>query len=157
MAELIADFSESEQINLSFDFSETNEARAEVGDLVFGVSATIKVGMVIDGEEAKVVNSGTDRNAVFDFILPKGEKGEKPAKGVDYWTDEDKAELVQDVIDNLPKISPYEIGSGLILDEASNTLRVDTATTVEEDNTRPITSAAVYTTVGNIEILLETI
>lgn len=51
----------------------------------------------------------------------------------------------------------YEIGSGLILDEASNTLRVDTATTVEEDNTRPITSAAVYTTVGNIEILLETI
>ena len=51
----------------------------------------------------------------------------------------------------------YEIGSGLKLDEQTNTLSVDTATSVEEDNTRPITSAAVYTTVGNIEILLETI
>lgn len=51
----------------------------------------------------------------------------------------------------------YEIGSGLKLDEASNVLSVDTATGVEEDNTRPITSAAVYQTVGNIEILLGTI
>ena len=51
----------------------------------------------------------------------------------------------------------YAIGSGLILDEDTNTLSVDTATTVEEDNTRPITSAAVYQTVGNINSLLESI
>lgn len=51
----------------------------------------------------------------------------------------------------------YNIGAGLKLDESTNTLSVDTAAAVEEDNTRPITSAAVYTTVGNIEILLETI
>ena len=49
----------------------------------------------------------------------------------------------------------YEIGSGLKV--TGNTLEVDTATDVEQDNTRPITSAAVYTTVGNIEILLGTI
>lgn len=163
MADLIADFSESEQTNLSSDFSETNEAKAEVGNLVFGVSATVKVGTVTDGEEAQVVNSGTDRNAVLDFVLPRGKKGEpgakgdKPEKGVDYWTADDKAELVQGVLDNLPDISPYEIGSGLKLDEQTNTLSVDTAASVEEDNTKPITSAAVYTTVGNIEILLETI
>ena len=40
---------------------------------------------------------------------------------------------------------------------ADGVLSVDTATAVEEDNTRPITSAAVQTTVGNIEILLKTI
>lgn len=40
---------------------------------------------------------------------------------------------------------------------ADGTLSVDTATVVEEDNTRPVTSAAVQTTVGNIEILLKTI
>lgn len=40
---------------------------------------------------------------------------------------------------------------------ADGVLSVDTATTVEEDNTRPVTSAAVQTTVGNIEILLKTI
>ena len=40
---------------------------------------------------------------------------------------------------------------------ADGVLYVDTATAVEEDNTRPVTSAAVQTTVGNIEILLKTI
>ena len=50
----------------------------------------------------------------------------------------------------------YEIGHGLKV-TGTNTLEVDTATNVEQDNTLPITSAAVYTTVGNIEILLGTI
>ncbi len=36
-------------------------------------------------------------------------------------------------------------------------LSVNTADAVEEDNTLPVTSAAVYTTVGNIEALLKTI
>lgn len=36
-------------------------------------------------------------------------------------------------------------------------LSVNTADAVEEDNTLPITSAAVQTTVGNIEVLLKTI
>ena len=45
-----------------------------------------------------------------------------------------------------------EIGSGLKLE--NNVLSVDTAETVEEDNTKPITSAAVFAEVGNIEVLL---
>ena len=49
----------------------------------------------------------------------------------------------------------YEIGHGLKV--TGNTLEVDTAEEVEQDNTLPITSAAVYTTVGNIEVLLGTI
>lgn len=49
----------------------------------------------------------------------------------------------------------YIIGDGLKLE--GRTLSVDTATEVEQDNTKPITSAAVYTTVGNIEALLKTI
>ena len=51
----------------------------------------------------------------------------------------------------------YTIGNGLKLDEATNTLSVDTADAVEEDNTKPVTSAAVYTEVGNINALLATI
>lgn len=51
---------------------------------------------------------------------------------------------------------PYKIGNGLKV-TGVNTLEVDTATDVEQNNTLPITSAAVYTTVGNIEILLGTI
>ena len=51
----------------------------------------------------------------------------------------------------------YTIGDGLKLDAATNTLYVDTAEAVEEDNTKPVTSAAVYTEVGNINALLATI
>ena len=51
----------------------------------------------------------------------------------------------------------YNIGSGLKLDAETNTLSVDTADAVEKDNTKPVTSAAVYTEVGNINALLATI
>lgn len=51
----------------------------------------------------------------------------------------------------------YTIGDGLKLDAATNTLSVDTAEIVEKDNTKPVTSAAVYTEVGNINALLATI
>jgi hypothetical protein len=51
----------------------------------------------------------------------------------------------------------YNIGDGLKLDAATNTLSVDTAAAVEKDNTKPVTSAAVYTEVGNINALLATI
>ena len=51
----------------------------------------------------------------------------------------------------------YNIGSGLKLDAATNTMSVDTAAAVEKDNTKPVTSAAVYTEVGNINALLATI
>lgn len=51
----------------------------------------------------------------------------------------------------------YTIGPGLKLDAETNTLSVDTADAVEKDNTKPVTSAAVYTEVGNINALLATI
>lgn len=51
----------------------------------------------------------------------------------------------------------YTIGNGLKLDEATNTLSVDVVNQAEQDNTKPISSAAVNTIVGNIEVLLKTI
>lgn len=50
----------------------------------------------------------------------------------------------------------YNIGHGLKV-TGGNTLEVDTAEAVEQDNTLPVTSAAVYTEVGNIDALLQTI
>ena len=46
----------------------------------------------------------------------------------------------------------YQIGSGLKVEEG--VLMVDTAERVEEDNTRPVTSAAVYLELGNVQALL---
>ena len=51
---------------------------------------------------------------------------------------------------------PYQLGSSLKV-TGVNTLEVNTADTVEADNTLPITAAAVHTTVGNIYALLQTI
>ena len=45
----------------------------------------------------------------------------------------------------------------LSLDPETGILSVNTADNVEQDNTLPITSAAVFETVGNIEVLLTTI
>lgn len=47
---------------------------------------------------------------------------------------------------------PYQIGSGLKLVE--NVLCVDVADTVEKDNSKPVTSGAVYMELGNVEALL---
>lgn len=49
----------------------------------------------------------------------------------------------------------YQIGDGLKIVDGK--LTVDVVNDVEQDNTLPITSAAVYTTVGNIDALLQTI
>lgn len=48
------------------------------------------------------------------------------------------------------------VGDNLTIDETGR-LSVDTTDMVEKDNTKPITSAAVDATVGNIAILLQTI
>ena len=47
-----------------------------------------------------------------------------------------------------------KVGKNLKIDE-NGVLSVDTVTEVMQDNTKPITSGAVYTEVGNIEALLK--
>ena len=53
------------------------------------------------------------------------------------------------------KIDGDKIGNGLKYEDGI--LSIDTADTVEQDNTKPVTSAAVYTEIGNIEALLANI
>lgn len=63
------------------------------------------------------------------------------------------AELLPATADMLGGI---KVGSNLTID-ANGVLSVDTATAVEADNTRPVTSAAVHVEIGNIEALLQNI
>lgn len=85
-----------------------------------GMAATISVGIVSTGEpgtQASVTNAGTDSTAVLNFVIPRGDKGDQgakgdtgatgeagytPVKGVDYFTDADKSEMIQAVLDALP-------------------------------------------------------
>ena len=74
-------------------------------------------------------------------------------KGDDYvLTEEDKKEIAGMVPSGGVSFTTDET---LYLE--NGVLGVNTATYVEGDNTLPITSAAVFETVGNIEILLKTI
>lgn len=49
------------------------------------------------------------------------------------------------------------VGDNLLIDPKNGRLSVDVANDAEADNTRPITAAAVYTELGNIDILLKII
>lgn len=61
----------------------------------------------------------------------------------------------------LPPATRSELGGVIVGDDLMVTeegrISVDKATSVEEDNTRPISAAAVYTEIGNINALLATI
>ncbi len=73
-----------------------------------GQSATITVGSVTTleaGSNATVTNVGTETNAIFNFGIPKGENGtdgHTPVKGTDYYTEADKQEMVELVLEALP-------------------------------------------------------
>ena len=54
-------------------------------------------------------------------------------------------------------VKMFETDETLTLDPDTNILTVNRAHEVEEDNTLPITSAAVFVEVGNINTLLKTI
>lgn len=71
------------------------------------------------------------------------------------FNDDESQQIVNLYLSDKKSGSIYEIGHGLKL--VGNTLEVNTTDEVEGDNTLPITSAAVHTTVGNIEVLLSLI
>lgn len=77
---------------------------------------------------------------------------DKIVKG--FKTDQGEAKYDYNSLANLP-LTIKEIDSTLILNEGK--LSIHVADEAEQDNTLPITSAAVYTQIGNIEVLLSTI
>lgn len=87
--------------------------RGEKGDT--GAVPTISIGTVAAGEAPSVTAAGTLENVILNFTLQKGDKGDqgdigpKPVKGVDYYTETDKADFVTDVITALPTYGGYVV------------------------------------------------
>ena len=67
----------------------------------------------------------------------------------------DKGDVGDDVIPVASStiLGGIKVGENLKIDE-NGVLSVDTATVVEQDNTKPVTSAAVHVQLGNVEALL---
>lgn len=104
-----------------------------------------------------IKDEGLVINVSIEGSGPPGPRGE----GVPEYSDADNGKLLGVVDGQTQWVAggggdfPYVLGPTLkVID---NTLDVNTADDVQQDNTLPITSAAVYATVGNIEILLGTI
>ena len=108
-----------------------------------------------------VAPTGSTEGSPFPTIPPTVEERLRADMGnLADLTTEDKSSLVA-AINEVRQTggggTAYTIGHGLKLDAETNTLSVDTADKMEQDNTLPITSAAVYVEVGNINALLKTI
>ena len=108
-----------------------------------------------------VAPTGGTEGSPFPVIPPTVEEQLRADMGnLADLTTEDKSSLVA-AINEVRQTggggTAYTIGHGLKLDAETNTLSVDTADKMEQDNTLPITSAAVYVEVGNINALLKTI
>ena len=108
-----------------------------------------------------VAPTGGTEGSPFPAIPPTVEEQLRADMGnLANLTTEDKSSLVA-AINEVRRTggggTAYTIGHGLKLDAKTNTLSVDTADKMEQDNTLPITSAAVYVEVGNINALLKTI
>ena len=109
----------------------------------------------------RVAPTGGTEGSPFPAIPPTVEEQLRADMGnLADLTTEDKSSLVA-AINEVRQTggggTAYTIGHGLKLDAKTNTLSVDTADKMEQDNTLPITSAAVYVEVGNINALLKTI
>lgn len=86
-----------------------------------------------------------------DKVLAAGETAQEAAE-----TAKDAASRAEDAAREAELATgTLEIGDGLKWE--GKKLTVDTANAAQQDNTKPITSAAVYTEIGNIEALLAAI
>lgn len=101
-------------------------------------------------EDNRLVIKLTD-NTEYELGVVVGKDGYTPQKGIDYLNDNDIAAIVSKMANTL------NFDDTLNFDRKTNTLSVNTAKNVEQDNTKPVTSAAVYTVVGNINAILESL
>lgn len=96
-------------------------------------------GLLFDGELVEIVSSGVKSISVNGIMVEADQN-----RNVEIPVDQTIAAYLE-----------QNLGAGLKLEEGI--LSVDTVGEAEADNTRPITSAAVYMELGNINALLKTI
>lgn len=97
----------------------------------------------------------------IDFDIGEGNTYDVEAEQDIYSAETDQAIIIRQTDFVLRPATTSTLGGVIVGQDLKITeegvLSVDKATSVEEDNTRPITAAAVYTEVGNINALLQTI
>ena len=125
-----------------------------VSRALFGIIRAIEVGEDIPAEEYYSMKGATEDEDGSGGMIPAPKMGEQDfvLYGDGTWREPKGGSAdVQIMSDTVAGIA--RVGDNLKIDSEGR-LSVDTADDVEQDNTRPITAAAVFATVGNIEVLL---
>ena len=71
-----------------------------------GVTPNLTIGTVEtlpSGSDATATITGDKENPLLNLGIPKGADSYTPVRGTDYWTDDDKIEIVNDVLELLPR------------------------------------------------------
>ena len=71
-----------------------------------GVTPNLTIGTVEtlpSGSDATATITGDKENPVLNLGIPKGADSYTPVRGTDYWTNDDKTEIVNDVLNSLPR------------------------------------------------------
>lgn len=133
----------------------------QLNELVIAPSWEIGSVETLEPDQPATASLGGDRaNPVLTLGIPKGRSGADGYGGAVVngktleLTEAGEAENIP--IATTTTLGGVIVGDNLTVDE-NGRISVDTADAPEEDNTRPITSAAVQTSIGNIEVLLGTI
>lgn len=133
--------------------------RIDYTNQMYAVPGVVKAELRLSGTDGEIISNKTF-NIVVDASIADGSIVSKDERGI-----LDRAfELAEDIIpriellDVVPVASStilggIKVGENLKIDE-NGVLSVDTATDVEQDNTKPVTSAAVHVQLGNVEALL---
>ena len=71
-----------------------------------GATPNLTIGTVEtlpSGSNATATITGDKENPVLNLGIPKGADSYTPVRGTDYWTNDDKIEIVNDVLELLPR------------------------------------------------------
>ena len=129
------------------------EILGDVGieSIVFNNDGTMTI-ILTDG------SSYTSPSLIGPGVAPGGTTGQVLVKATD---NNYETEWVDPSVPGLPTATTERLGGIIVGNDLLITndgvLSVDKATEVQEDNTKPITAAAVYTEIGNINAALATI
>lgn len=133
--------------SISFDFEIPRGAKGDTG--ADGISPSVEI-EVISGGHRVIITDAAGRHS-FDVL-----DGDAGLKSVDWSIIENKPEAFPPTVATTSELGGIVVGDDLLV-TSEGRLSVDKATSVDGDNTRPITAAAVYTEIGNINALLSTI
>ena len=116
--------------------------RNEINVDIIGTGARGKEGKSAYEIWLDLGNEGTEQEYLASLKGDKGDKGDTGEPGSSFLP-----------VASGDVIGGIMVGENLKIDE-NGVLSVDTAAAVEQDNTRPVTSAAVHMELGNVEVLL---